>query len=1076
MHNSKIKRISLAVCFALMPMAANAAGLGKLTVISGLGEPLNAEVELSASAEELSSISAQMASADAFAEQGIERASALSGVRIEVGKRPDGVPVLRMSSSQPISDPFLDMLIQVEWSSGRLLREYTALLDPPGYGDREGTTAPAATTAAGLPGTASDRISKSRRSAATPTATETAQSGDITVQKGDTLHAIAVANQVEGVSLEQMLVGLYRANKDAFAGNNMNRLKVGKIINIPTEEELQSAPQKEAVKEIRIQTADWNAYRNKLAGMVAEAAPAQETPSAQTASGKITSPAEDKSAPMPAAGPRDVVKLSKSEAGDVKGRLTALQEETTAREKAIKESSERVAALEKQLQDMQKLLEIKNKSLADAQNAGKAPTPPPPPVVAPEPPKPAEPAKVEPPKVEPAPAAEQKVEPVPPVVEAPAAEPAKLPVKKPKKIVRPAPAPAPAAEPGLFDDPLGNPLLLAGGGGLLALIGGAWFYLRNKRRKGLDSFEQGILTTGGLKPNTVFGNTAGGTVDTGNTSFLTDFGQGAAAGMIDTNDVDPIAEAEVYMAYGRDVQAEEILKDAISKEPKRYELHLKLLEIFSNRKDTGAFETLAGEIYAALGATDPTWAKVAEMGRKLEPANPLYGDSGTHVAAPKPAEPVDFDATMIQQPAAADESAGASDIGLGGLGSALDFSLDEPAAQEVASAAATSEENVLDFDIGVLELPGSEPVSAATEIETPELGADLELPMLGEDAPVAQEAEAPAAAESGGLDFSFELPEAAAVDSVQLDAADLGIGELPSLEESAAPQADESAGLSLDLPALDAVEEPVSEVPALELPAEEVAVAEADVDLALPELELPSLEEAGSEAAMESVSLDTDAGAEAESAKDEVALDLEFSTLDTMEPEVEAAPVEAVTLELPAEEPAEAEEISLDLPDEAAGGLDLDIGSEVIPESPVVEVAEVAELDESPMLDVPTVLEEQAESVPAEEAKAEAVADLDFNFDIDLGESASAPTAAAPAAAVPDLDLSGISLDMDEAGEEITLNAANESPDVDTKLDLVTAYIDMGDQEGARELLQEVLQEGGPAQRGKAQKLLDSLG
>jgi Tfp pilus assembly protein FimV len=117
--------------------------------------------------------------------------------------------------------------------------------------------------------------------------------------------------------------------------------------------------------------------------------------------------------------------------------------------------------------------------------------------------------------------------------------------------------------------------------------------------------------------------------------------------MIDTNDVDPIAEAEVYMAYGRDAQAEEILKDAIAKEPKRYELHLKLLEIFAARKDTGAFETLAGELYAALGATDPTWTKVAEMGRRLEPSNPLYGDAGTHVTEAKP-EPVDFDATMIQ--------------------------------------------------------------------------------------------------------------------------------------------------------------------------------------------------------------------------------------------------------------------------------------------------------------------------------------------------------------------------------------------------------------------------------------------
>jgi pilus assembly protein FimV len=249
--------------------------------------------------------------------------------------------------------------------------------------------------------------------------------------------------------------------------------------------------------------------------------------------------------------------------------LSALQEETTAREKSIKESGERVAALDKQLQDMQKLMEIKNKSLADAQKSAKAPEPAKaePPKV--EPPKPAPPV-VEPPKVKPPPAAPVPPpapvaiqEPVPvkpdaavaPESPKPQAKPAE---KKPKKIVHPAPPP-PMEEPGIFAMLQENMVLLVGGGGLLALIGGAWMFLRNKRRKGLDSFEQGILSSGGLKPNTAFGNNDGSSVDTGNSSFLTDFGQGNSGGMIDTSEVDPIAEAEVYLAYGRDVQAEEIL-------------------------------------------------------------------------------------------------------------------------------------------------------------------------------------------------------------------------------------------------------------------------------------------------------------------------------------------------------------------------------------------------------------------------------------------------------------------------------------------------------------------------------------
>src|SRR5690606_37646051 len=119
---------------------------------------------------------------------------------------------------------------------------------------------------------------------------------------------------------------------------------------------------------------------------------------------------------------------------------------------------------------------------------------------------------------------------------------------------------------------------------------------------------------------------------TGDTSFLTDFSQ-SPSGMIDTHDVDPIAEAEVYMAYGRDSQAEEILNDAIAKDPTRYELHLKLLEIFAARNDTSAFEAVAGELYSTLGSNDSVWKQVAEMGHKLEPNNPLY-DTTNHQLPP----------------------------------------------------------------------------------------------------------------------------------------------------------------------------------------------------------------------------------------------------------------------------------------------------------------------------------------------------------------------------------------------------------------------------------------------------------
>jgi pilus assembly protein FimV len=128
--------------------------------------------------------------------------------------------------------------------------------------------------------------------------------------------------------------------------------------------------------------------------------------------------------------------------------------------------------------------------------------------------------------------------------------------------------------------------------------------------------EDSIMSGGDVRPNTIIGGMpAGGSVNTGDTSFLTDFSQ-AGLGTIDTHDVDPIAEAEVYMAYGRDAQAEEILKEAILKNPDRHEIRVKLLEIYAARRNTAAFEAAAGEFFAALGSKpSPLWDKACEMGR-----------------------------------------------------------------------------------------------------------------------------------------------------------------------------------------------------------------------------------------------------------------------------------------------------------------------------------------------------------------------------------------------------------------------------------------------------------------------------
>ncbi|WP_413436877.1 FimV/HubP family polar landmark protein [Sulfuriferula sp. GW1] len=626
----------------LLPLTSHAAGLGKLSVRSALGQPLNAEIELLArDKSELDALSARLAGNDAFREAKIDPAAVLYNLKFAVDKKPDGRAVLKITSSKPINDPFLDMLIELDWATGRMVREYTVLLDPPGMAAQT-PVPPLEVNSASTGGNESEKSAESsvesrpsssmesRTTGGAAATRKSVQAAEKTtkqsygpVKRGDTLSSIASQTKPDGVNLEQMLVGLYRENRKAFDGDNMNRLKTGKILKVPSPEQIAAIPVAEAARDIKLQSADWQSYRQKLAGEVAQGTAAPEK-SAQ-AVGKIMPKVEDKAAQMQAG--KDVLTLSKGEAPatgkqpasgkDAKqtvatqDKLNALQEDAAAQKKALQDANNRVAALEKNIQDMQRLLDIKSQALAELQkNAAKAGS-----NAAP---------------VESTPA-------IPPVAAPAAVKPATPPAQTatvPKPVV-PTPAPMPASTgPSWYENM--NPLYLGGGALAALLLALLAFMMHGKRkRKGLSNFEDSIMAGTDIRANTVFGTQGGGAVNTNNTSFLTDFSQ-AGLGTIDTHDVDPIAEAEVYMAYGRDAQAEEILKEALTKDPGRHEIHLKLLEIYAARKNLPAFESVATELYAALGGEmTPVWAKAAELGRKLDPNNPLYNNTGeaSHIGA-----------------------------------------------------------------------------------------------------------------------------------------------------------------------------------------------------------------------------------------------------------------------------------------------------------------------------------------------------------------------------------------------------------------------------------------------------------
>ena len=687
MLNLPYKSWVLAAMMLLLPPSAFSAGLGKLTILSALGQPLAAEIDLvSVQKDELSSLAIRLASPDTFTKANIIYSPALIGARLSIERRGDGQPYVKITSSRSVSEPFISVLVELSWSRGRLVREYTALIDPPSVPSTVAVApvvspvvAPTAQETAPVqlvaPAVAEQPEAKEPKAAlvkpvpaekskaVTPASVKAPDANEREygpVKRGDTLARIAAAVKPDGVTLEQTLVGLYKSNPEAFSGD-MNRLKSGQILRIPDAEKLAEIPLQEATREIRVQAANWNAYRQKVADAAGDS-PATE--SRGIARGKIA-PVDDKSAAKEA--PKEVVKLAKGEAdvsnkksgkGDAtaKEKLRALEDDAVVREKALVEANTRVAQLEKSIKEMQRLMELKGMASGSKPESGKAApvqTEAPKSDATKEVPK-SEPAKIAP-KVDAAKEADKPVE--PPKAEA---------TPKPKPV---APAPPPPPEPDLLEQLTSDPIYL-GGAGLLALLGVGGYVVARRRRSQSDAEVGGAQNDTGLAPQ-------GGSLSPA---------VAVPVGLPMVDDVDPLAEADLYLNFGRDVQAEEVLKDALAKNPGHEEVKLKLLQIYAGRKDKELFETVAKDLFAQTGGTGDIWLRAAGLGYALDPENAMYV-AGRDV----PQEPL---------PAA---------IATGGTD--LDFDLE--LAQEEGISASAKPDFELDADKTILMKPGELAVLAA---------------------------------------------------------------------------------------------------------------------------------------------------------------------------------------------------------------------------------------------------------------------------------------------------------------------------------------------------------------------------
>ncbi len=664
--------VVLSACL-VVSLPAQSAALGEANVRSYLGQRLDAEIDIPAlSAAEAEALMVRIAPADAFAEAGLELSPFVRSLRTSIEKRGERTYV-RLSSEQAVNEPYLMLLVELNAGGARTLRQYALLMDPAPVAERSGTpmlepeaapqsaaadpaaarTVPAARAGREVREAGTDRNDrgerKDRGQPGEREARATQERDDRpsrVVRGGETLASIGNELRPEGVRLEQVLVALQTANPTAFAGNNINRMKSGSVLTVPTPETMRTIDAEEARRIVRAQSTDFQRYREALAARASprtrsgsdpvQGASSASPPAAgnRSRSGSVGVAVTEPGQPATA---RDQLKLSAPEAdadkrgknegkpGDAGGKAASRLSggggndrktlEQLAADKALADANSRIAALEKNLEQLTQMLAVNDQKLAAAA-ASPAPSP-----SQSAPPASADSARTSPSNDQP---------------ERPS----------PDGTNSPNEATADSSEPGvsvptwrvwLSDMQTvmktnAQMAVLAAGMLLLSLL--AWLGWR-RRAERAEPVQAGDSRSAMLQQ--VVLEPAGDASSGKQREAATSKGSDSSL----RQDVDPIAEADVYIAYGRHEQAEEILRDALREQPERDGIRVKLLEIYAHRKDRAQFGSLAAELYAITTGRGSLWEQAAQMGQLLDPGNPLYSGRVEAGVQTPPASPVE---------------------------------------------------------------------------------------------------------------------------------------------------------------------------------------------------------------------------------------------------------------------------------------------------------------------------------------------------------------------------------------------------------------------------------------------------
>lgn len=1054
---------------------ASALGLGEVKLKSTLNQPLEAEVKLldtrDLSAEQ---ILVALASPADFERNGVDRLFFYTEFQFQVDLEAADGPKVVITSRSPVREPYLNFLIEARWTAGRLLREYTLLMDLPTFDDGGVTQAvqtavtnnksqqPRTTTSAPKAASDSGYTSEPRQ---TSSARQPSLSGDeYEVRSNDTLWEIALrARPDSSVSVHQSMMALYRANPEAFINGDINRLRRGQVLRVPDASEMKSLNKSEAVSQFSQATGDSDSGAQLNASRRTSSTRNEST----EVSGRVKLAA-------PSAGAASVGQGSGANDGAGKAlesELAVTLEELDKSKAENTELSSRVKDLEAQIETMERLVEVSNEKLralqvAAGQAASSAAQVSEAPVVAEPVAALAEVASSEA-IVASSEAAASSVAAVAPPQSAP-----------PKKVIVP-----PKPEPTLVDTAVENAPWI--GLGVLGLAGAGYFaYRRRKQAEEQQAEEQDDVFA--------MDDSAGEHEEAADE--VTHFNEIDEASLFDepnettavaeTGDV--VGEADIYIAYGKLDQAEEMLLNALQKDPDSADIRMKLLEVYSQQQNGPAFD----KHYAALLplAGGALLARASELREGISGA----GEFDPAASVANETQDADLDQFSLDD-FNLDDDLSVAPVATASEPSSFDFDIDLDDDESNLSAAiadapgAVENEFELDFDDDLaveaddlselslaLDNLDSDTLPEDLEVKAPsieeEFNFDLDDDLELNEAAVEESVEL-ATAESESLDVSaddFNLDMN--VDDVDLAALDHEMESLDvDFDEDLLTDDDLAVGSAVDKFALD-LEDGLAlddlDLSRAESGRDEISTSNLSLtdDLDKPETSMDfelddDLADFGADDATEELVVDLadDTEALAEASADELLPDFDLDDDDTYSLEEEAladSDLDLAALEDDLGELSESTEFDGSNFATDDDIVDLELQDEIPSQPEPVRESPVAIADEPALVD--------AEEEHDEDLFAQALSDFSGESDdIDLNDFSSDETALA--------DLSDDDMDAE-------LDFLADADEAATKLDLARAYIDMGDSEGAKDILSEVLGEGNDEQRKEANELLGRIG